>query len=98
MIRHLLILSTTLLPAFLAISCHPGNQEKNEENTAFGVKLITLDPGHFHAALVLDYEKDINVLNAKKWPKPISLGGIVTTISGYRNGEKQQRLENNHCG
>lgn len=52
MIRHLLILSTTLLPAFLAISCHPGNQEKNEENTAFGVKLITLDPGHFHAALV----------------------------------------------
>src|SRR5690242_9160267 len=52
MIRHLLILSTILLPAFLAISCHPGNQGKNEENTAFGVRLITLDPGHFHAALV----------------------------------------------
>ena len=39
-----------LILAFPIISCETNNQQMKEDN--YPVRFITLDPGHFHAALV----------------------------------------------
>ena len=50
--KHISIFASILI-ASLATSCQMASSEKtDEEAQEKSVKLVTLDPGHFHAALV----------------------------------------------
>ena len=44
--------SVILLFSVLLLSCDQGTKNKSEDMTPLKLKLMTLDPGHFHAALV----------------------------------------------
>ncbi|GAA4304723.1 putative oxidoreductase C-terminal domain-containing protein [Compostibacter hankyongensis] len=48
MIRYRTVIAVLLMSGLAAVSCKQGNTGEGD----FRVKLITLDPGHFHAALV----------------------------------------------
>src|SRR5262245_54399175 len=51
--RILMILAIAVVSMLLVSQFYPQSRKKNEqEKTMSDVKIITLDPGHFHAALV----------------------------------------------
>lgn len=50
--NHAKLISPLLLLSVMNYACNTGTAEKTEETTGTEIRLVTLDPGHFHAALV----------------------------------------------
>lgn len=51
-IKYLFILFYTMISTFVCTSQPSGSISKSSEKDSVDIKLITIDPGHFHAALV----------------------------------------------
>jgi predicted dehydrogenase len=80
--RHFLIIGSTLL----FVNCKTANEKETRADSTATVKLITLDPGHFHAALVQkSMYDDVDSIVHVYAPEGPDLQQHLSRIEAYNN-------------
>ena len=88
--NHLYLFASILVTLFV-LSCNTQNRENKESNHLFTgrdgeIKLVVLDPGHFHASLLQKFsQKQVNDTVLVYAPEGDELTQYLASIEGYNN-------------